>query len=167
MLTRPRPEDVDDLLELVGDESVMRWIGSEPGGREVAVEQLERWIARWEANGVGPFIVRRDGVFVGRAGLLVWDTRTWETSTYAAAGEHALTELGWAIASAHWGHGYATEAARAVRAWAYEERGFDRLVSLIDPRNVRSIRVAVKLGAEPEELVRTGHGPAIVWVHPR
>ena len=76
-------------------------------------------------------------------------------------------ELGWALARAAWGHGYATEAARAVRAWAYAERGVERLISLIDPRNVRSVRVADKLGAEPERLVSTHHGPALVWVHPR
>jgi RimJ/RimL family protein N-acetyltransferase len=54
-----------------------------------------------------------------------------------------------------------------VRAWAYDERAISRLVSLIDPRNVRSIRVADKLGAEPQQLVATPHGPAVVWVHPR
>ncbi len=54
--------------------------------------------------------------------------------------------------------GYATEAARAVRDWAHRERGIGRLISLIDPKNVRSVRVAVKLGCEPEELVRLWEG---------
>ena len=167
VLRRPEPGDVDDMVEFVGDDEVMRPIGGEAGGRDSAVEHVERWRARWERNGVGPFAVVLDGRAIGRVGLLVWDRRTWETSTYDLAGEHAETELGWALTRRYWGHGYATEAARAVREWAYAERGLDRIVSFVAPENVRSIRVAVKLGATPEQLVQTPHGPAIVWVHPR
>jgi len=167
VLRVPERGDVEDLLELVGDEELMQWIGGEAGGRAVAEESVERWLRRWEANGVGQFAVVLDGHVIGRVGLLVWDARSWETSTYERAGEHAVTELGWAISRGHWGRGYATEAARAVREWAYDDHGIQRLISLIDPRNVRSIRVADKLGAEPTELVTTAHGPALVWVHPR
>ena len=166
-LREPQLSDVDDLLDFVGDGEVQRWIGGEAGDRAAAVETVERWIARWRLNGVGQFVVLRDGRAIGRVGLLVWDERVWETSTYERAGEHAVSELGWALARAAWGRGYATEAAQAVRAWAYAECGVERLISLIDPRNVRSIRVADKLGAEPERLVATDHGPALVWVHPR
>jgi RimJ/RimL family protein N-acetyltransferase len=166
VLRKPRLEDVDDLLGFVGDDEVMRWIGGKAGGREAAIEHVERWLARWDANGVGPFAVERHGLVIGRVGLLVWDRRAWETSTYEKAGENAVTELGWALARAHWGQGLATEAARAVRDWAYAERGIERLISLIEPKNTRSIRVADKLGAVPEELVATPYGPLLVWLHP-
>jgi RimJ/RimL family protein N-acetyltransferase len=167
VLRMPQQEDVDDLLGFVGDDEVMRWIGGEAGGREAAIEHVERWIARWDANGVGPFAVVYEGHVIGRAGLLVWDRRSWETSTYERAGEHAVTELGWALARAHWGQGLATEASRAVREWAYAERGVERLISLIDPKNTRSIRVADKLGAVADELVATVYGPLLTWLHPR
>jgi RimJ/RimL family protein N-acetyltransferase len=167
VLRRPVLADVDDMLEFVGDDEVMRWIGGVAGDRAATVENIERWVARWERNGVGQFAVLLDGHAIGRVGLLVWDPRTWETSTYEQAGEHAETELGWALARRHWGHGYATEAARAVREWAYAERGIERLISLIAPDNVRSVRVAEKLGARPERQVETAHGPANVWIHPR
>ena len=132
MLRVPERGDVEDLLQLVGDEELMQWIGGEAGGRAVAEESVERWLRRWEANGVGQFAVVLDGHVIGRVGLLVWDARSWETSTYERAGEHAVTELGWAISRGHWGRGYATEAARAVRAWAYDDHGVQRLISLID-----------------------------------
>ena len=167
VLRLPRLEDVDDMLEFVGDNEVMRWIGGEAGDRTATVESVERWIAGWELNGVGGFAVVLDGRAIGRTGFLVWDTRTWETSTYEAAGEDAQTELGWAFTRRYWGKGYATEAARAARDWAYAERGVKRVISLIAPDNERSMRVAAKLGARPEEQVETNHGPANVWVHPR
>ena len=104
---------------------------------------------------------------LGRVGFLVWDSRSWQITTYADAGGHAETELGWTLAQAHWGHGYATEAARAARDWGYAERGVGRLVSLIHPENRRSIRVAEKLGASKERSIEMPSGPAAMWVHPR
>jgi len=167
VLRVPRLEDVDDMLEFVGDDEVMRWIGGTAGDRAATVESVERWIARWERNGIGQFAVLLDGHAIGRIGLLVWDTRTWETSTYEQAGEHAEIELGWALTRRYWGLGYATEAALAVRDWGYADRGVERLVSLIAPGNVRSARVAEKLGARPERQVETEDGTANVWVYPR
>jgi RimJ/RimL family protein N-acetyltransferase len=167
VLRKPQLEDVDDLLELAADEGVMGGIGSEPGGREVALEHVERWIRCWERNDVGPFLVFLDGDPIGRTGLLVFDKRTWEMSTYVDAAGHAETELGWAILSRQWGHGYATEAARAVREWVYAARGIERLISMIAPDNLRSVRVAEKLGARLERRIDAPHGPADVWVHPR
>jgi RimJ/RimL family protein N-acetyltransferase len=169
VLRMPRSDDAEGLLDFVGDGAVMRPIGSEPGGIEVAVEHLERWLARWDANGMGPFVVvlPADGRILGRVGPLVWDTRTWQNSTLADAGDHAQVELGWAIGREHWGKGYATEAARAVRTWTYDERGVERLISLIDPANKRSERVAAKLGAKPVETVQVPSGTARLWVHPR
>ena len=170
LLREPRLEDAEELLELVGDEAVMRPIGSEPGGIEVAIEHLERWRRRWEVNGMGPFLLLpKDGAIVlGRVGPLVWNTRTWETAVLADAGDDAVVELGWAVGSSHWGNGYAPEAARAVRQWVYDTHGVERLISLIDPANTKSARVAEKLDAEPTETVELFDGsPATIWLHPR
>ena len=158
VLRRPRLDD--DLTEFVSDEDMQRWIG---GVGESPREVIERWVGRWERNGVGQFIVELGGAFIGRVGFLVWDARTWETSAYDLAGEHAETELGWAILSAHWGNGYATEAAQAARRWIAR----DRIISLISPENRRSQRVAEKLGASVERRIETPGGPAEIWVHPR
>lgn len=167
LLRLPRQEDADDLLEYAGDPELARWIGGQTGDRASTEAKIEDWLARWKANGIGHFVVERGGKVLGRVGFVVWDNRSWELSTYSAAGEHAETELGWALAQAHWGSGYASEAARAARDWAYAERGVARLVSLINPANQRSIRVAEKLGASPERSIETPGGPAVVWVHPR
>ena len=92
--------------------------------------------------------------------------RNWSVSSYAAAVEPAA-EIGWAIARKHWGHGYAIEAAQAIRTWAYDDAGVEHLISLIDPTNQRSMRVAEKLAAVPGETVAIDGRPLVVWQHPQ
>jgi RimJ/RimL family protein N-acetyltransferase len=164
VLRKPRLEDAHDLVDYVGDPDVMRWIGGEVGDLAATVSTIERWLARWEENGIGHFAVEHDGRVVGRVGFHVWDADGWSVSSYAAARE-PVTELGWTIAQRYWGNGYATEAARALRTWAYA-RGIESLVSLIDPENERSIRVAEKLGASPTDTVEVDGNPIVVWRHP-
>ena len=164
MLRIPRLDDADDLLESVGDPDVMRWLDGEPGDLAVTVAKIERWLACWDQNGVGPFAVERDGRVIGRVGFLVWDADRWVVSSYADA-TTPVTELGWTLAQKHWGHGYATEAAVASRAWGYE-RGVDSLISVIHPENARSMGVAKKLGATPTDNVEVIGSPAVIWRHP-
>jgi RimJ/RimL family protein N-acetyltransferase len=166
VLRKPRLEDARDLLEYVGDPDVMRWIGGETGDLAAAVATIERWFKHWAENDIGHFSVEHEGRVVGRVGFLVWDADVWEVSSYAGASA-PVTELGWTIARRHWGHGYATEAARALRTWAYDEAGIASVISLIDPANHRSIRVAEKLAAAPGEKVSVHGSPAVVWQHPR
>jgi RimJ/RimL family protein N-acetyltransferase len=166
VLRMPQPDDADSLLEYAGDAELTRWIGGQTLDREAMVARIHEWLWRWAENGVGHFVIEREGCVLGRVGFVVWDDRSWEQSTYAAAGAHAAAELGWTLARRHWGRGYATEAARAARAWGYTARGLERVISLINPDNTRSIRVAEKLGATPERTVETPGGPAVVWVHP-
>jgi RimJ/RimL family protein N-acetyltransferase len=56
-------------------------------------------------------------------------------------------ELGWQLYEDCEGKGYATEAARALRDWAFGTLGLRTLVSYIDPGNTRSAAVAERLGA--------------------
>ena len=118
-----------------------------------------RWLDDWERFPTGKFLVERksDGALVGRAGANYYDVRTWERSP---AGQ---PELGWALAREHWGHGYATEAALAVREWLHAPH----VISLIAANNVRSQQVAQRLGARPGETVEPfDNGPHVVWEHP-
>jgi RimJ/RimL family protein N-acetyltransferase len=78
-------------------------------------------------------------------------------------------ELGWLIYAGHEGQGYASEAAAALRDWAFGQLGLQTLVSYVDPRNQRSIAVAERLGArldanadrtDPGDLVYRHQRPA-------
>ena len=156
------------MRRYASDPEVMRFLGGAPEGAVDAAAVVERWLARWEANGFGQLVVvrREDGCFLGRSGLLVWDRSTWEQSTIRDAAEPEV-ELGWTFLREHWGNGYATEAAGAARDWAWKTVGVDRLISLVDLENVRSIRVAERLGAAKTETVTLKGRPTGVWVHPR
>jgi len=143
------------------------------GGQVVPVEEhgavVERWQERWRLNAMGPFMIERrsDGRFLGRSGIVVWDSRRWTNTTVADGGRYAQPELGWAIVQAEWGNGYATEAARAVRDWVREERRVARLISLIAPENLASQRVAERLGALPGAAVKLYDSwDSVVWEHP-
>lgn len=169
VLRLPRPQDADAVAGYLGDPEVMRFLGGETVPRRDVPVVVGRWIDAWDRDGVGKFIVEHDGVVVGRVGINVWTADGWAISSFAEAGAAARPELGWTLAREHWGNGYATEAARAVRSWVYETRAWDRLISLIVPGNARSERVAGLLGAEPAETVtmRATGDRMVVWVHPR
>jgi len=159
LLRRWRDEDLEPFAALNADPETMRFFVS-PQSRAESDALAERSRRQIEEQGWGLWAVEVvDTVpFIGFVGL----ARPSFEAHFTPA-----VEVGWRLAREHWGHGYATEAARAARAWAYEERGVERLISLIDPRNTRSIRVADKLGAEPEQLAATVYGPLLVWLHPR
>jgi RimJ/RimL family protein N-acetyltransferase len=60
-------------------------------------------------------------------------------------------ELGYRFSKKHWGQGYACEAAIACRDYAFSELGAKKLISIIDPNNVASIKVAEKAGLRLEK----------------
>jgi RimJ/RimL family protein N-acetyltransferase len=68
-------------------------------------------------------------------------------------------EIGWRLTAGYWGRGYATEGARAVLAFAFDQLGLDEVVSFTVAENLRSRRVMEKLG-----MVRDA---AADFVHPR
>lgn len=157
----PRLDDVDGVSGLLADPEVMQFIGGETVPRAAVPVVVQRWIDDWQTYPAGKFIVERreDGTVVGRVGLNFFDRKTWHKSQ----APDAQPELGWVIAREHWGNGYATEAARAVRAWARR----DQLISLIAPENVRSARVAERLGAHAAGTVcLPDGGDHVIWEHP-
>lgn len=159
LLRLPQIEDAPGLLEAFADPEAMRFIGDgSTTGLAGAEEAVERWLERWNAWEIGMFVIERaeDARVLGRAGFLRWDPETWEIGGRE-------TELGWGLARKHWGHGYATEAALAVRDWGIADRGLTRLISLIRPENKRSVRVAEKIGEQYEREVAVRSLPAMLY----
>ena len=153
LLLRPLTlDDLDDMARFLSDPETMRFIGV--GGtrtRAQAQATLEWMIETLEQQGFGHLAAERkdDGVLVGRSGLNVWNPTNWTITRLDEAQGPVEIEIAYLFGRQHWGHGYATEAASAIRDWAFANLDLERLIALIYPENVRSIRVAEKLGMQP------------------
>jgi RimJ/RimL family protein N-acetyltransferase len=136
-LRRFTAADLEPLLDVFGDAEVMRYVGAErrPLGREQVEALLARADADWSEHGFGLLaITERDtGRLVGEAGL-----------QHLEAGPDI--EMGYTLARAAWGRGYATEAARAVVRWGFAGLRLHRIVAVADPANAASLHVLDKLG---------------------
>jgi RimJ/RimL family protein N-acetyltransferase len=99
-------------------------------------------IGHWQLAGAGTWAVehREAGAFVGMVG-------------YSEPEGWPGFELAWTLGYHWWGNGYATEAARAALAYAFTALERDRIISLINPENHRSVRVAERLGETLQERI--------------
>jgi len=156
LLRRPTAADVDDPPDFLADPRVMDFLG----GVEDPSGVVQRWLDEWDEYPAGKFVVETAASErIGRVGVNFYDPVRWVRSN----APDARPELTWAIAYEHWGKGYATEAAAAVRDWFSPG-----LIALIEPRNIRSQRVAERLGARPGETIELMQfGPHVVWELPR
>jgi RimJ/RimL family protein N-acetyltransferase len=110
--------DLEPYARICGDPEGMRYIG---GGalltREESEAQISRFVRHWDERGFG-----------------LW-----------SEGEHR-TEVGWRLDRAYWGRGLATEGAVASVRYGLEDLGLERIISIIQPENLASRRVAEKAG---------------------
>jgi len=123
---------------------------------ETAAEWLEWQREAWAAFGRGLWIValRDEDCPIGRIGLL--DHADWPEP-----------ELAWLLFDGYEGHGYAEEAASAVRDYAAETLGLPPLFSFIEPGNRRSLALALRLGATQERDVTLDGVSLTVYRHPK
>jgi RimJ/RimL family protein N-acetyltransferase len=138
-----RRDDLDAFAAMNADERVMRFVGARrPLAREESERLLGQIVAHWERHGFGLWAMqpRGDAAPIGFVGLAV--------PAFLPAVLPAV-EVGWRLTPGWWGHGLATEGARASVAAAWEALGLRRLLSIIHPDNERSLRVAAKLGMRP------------------
>jgi RimJ/RimL family protein N-acetyltransferase len=141
ILRPPVPGDLPWLLEAMNTEPVMRYLAGVRSADEVA-EGLAADIAAFHSGGHQRWTVwLRDGeVRVGRCGLF------HVRSPAAAPALQGQREIGWTFAEPHWGRGYASEAARAVLAYAFGSLGVPRVWSQTSDSNGGSTRMMQRLG---------------------
>jgi [ribosomal protein S5]-alanine N-acetyltransferase len=134
-------DDLDELAAILGDHQVMRYSIGGIKTRSQTQDFLNWIVSNYEKYGFGLYAVieRENQVLIGFCGLLVWFFE-----------EVQEIEMGYRFAKEHWGQGLGTEAATAVRDYAWQKLNLKRLICIIQPENTRSIRVAKKLGMEHE-----------------
>lgn len=145
LILRPwRESDRAPFAAMNADPIVMEHFPS-PNTRAESDAGFDRIVTKMSAQGFGLWAVEVPHVaeFIGFVGLNPAD---------ALLGRPVF-EIGWRLAARHWGHGYATEGARASLDYAFDVLGQDEIVSFTTTANQRSRHVMEKLGLmrRPEE----------------
>lgn len=145
LLRVPGAEDFEAWAHFMADEEATRHIGGTQV-RPVAWRSFASVLGAWHLQGFGFFSVieKASGEWVGRVGP--WQPEGWPG-----------TEVGWSIARAHWGKGYAPEAAAAAIDWVFANTAWDEVIHTISPDNSSSKAVARKLDSR---LLRMDELPA-------
>jgi RimJ/RimL family protein N-acetyltransferase len=131
-----RPDDIAPMFEVFGDQEVMRF--SQSGGDpslDVTAARVQKLIDHQAKFGFSLWVVedRETGVILGDCGLKQLE-------------DGPEIEVGYRFAKAHWGQGYATEAAAASVRHGFNTLELPRIVAVVDPANLASCRVIEKIG---------------------
>ena len=134
--------DLEALVPIMGDAEVQKFSKFGVEDRAGIQKFLKGVQAREERDGVTQYavILRETQELIGDCGIMVQQVD----------GSPEF-EIGYKLARKFWGHGYATEAAIACRNYGIKAKGIRRFVSIIDPANIASARVAQKVGMSLEK----------------
>ena len=149
-----RADDVDALLPIFSDPKVMASFGGVIFDRGQMAWWVQRNLEHQRRYGYGLFSVtlKESGLLIGDCGL-----------EHMEVLGRVETELGYDFRSDYWGRGLATEAATAVRDFAFDTLALRRLICLIRQGNEASRRVAERIGMRlSDEMVRDGR---VYWVY--
>jgi RimJ/RimL family protein N-acetyltransferase len=144
LLRMYRPEELETIYQMLSDKNVTRFY---PPGftitREVVLASMPRRLEVWRERGFAQLGVfeKETGNLVGYCGLQPFD-KTPEIEIYYGYFKDA------------WGKGYATEAARAMLRFGFEETTLDKIVAGTHPDNFASQKVLEKIGLEKQEGLR-------------
>ena len=138
-------EDLDELFALYQDPEIRRYFPDGVLNYKDTKEELE-----WHMNGhprhpelgLWATIHKETGQFIGRCGLLPWEID----------GKLEI-EIAYLLDKHFWHQGLATEAAKGIMEYGFQELHLSRLICLIDPENIPSQRVAKRIGMTLERKV--------------
>jgi len=158
LILRPwKQSDLQPFAEQNADPRVMEFF---PAclTREESDQAVERYQRHIDDHGFAFFAaeMRANGNFIGIIGLA--------HETFQAHFTPCV-EIGWRLAAAHWNQGFATEGARAIVRYAFDDLHLSNLVALTVPLNVRSRRVMEKLGMTRDPADDFDH-PGLPLGHP-
>ena len=131
------PDDLDDIHALMSDPQVMAFSLKGPYTREDSEAFLRRCRNSYRERGMGlwALVHREDSVLFGYCGFF-----------FQVVDGVDEVELGYRLVPAYWHRGLASEAAAACRDLGFQQFGLPRLISLIEPANLPSARVAQRIG---------------------
>jgi ribosomal-protein-alanine N-acetyltransferase len=130
-------EDLDAFAAIEADPDVMKYFASGPRSRETAARAIAWYRTLQEQRGRSFWAVihKADNCLIGLCGLIP-----------QRVDDSDEIEVAYRLDKSYWGQGFAAEAATAVCKWGFDHLDVPRLISIIDPDNITSIRVAEKNG---------------------
>ena len=152
ILRELREEDFPDYEILAADIEVMRYLGGKTQSRVEAWRHMGYLVGHWTLRGYGYWAAeeKATGKFIGRIGFS--NPAGWPGF-----------ELGWTIAPAYQGRGFASEGARRLLRYAFEDLDKPHVISLIHPDNTPSRKVAEKLGETLEGETEVLGMPVLIY----
>lgn len=139
-----RADDLDDYHAIVGDDRVTTWLSFDTRTRAEAEKTLGSIVERSTQEDRPDYLL---AVTPATTDQVVGFARIGPTGVRAA-------HLGYAISADHWGHGYATDAARTMLGFAFGRLGKHRVSAAIGPENAASVAVVKRLGFSYEGRIR-------------
>lgn len=142
VLRKLTPDDFDAVSAILCDPEVMKFSPLGPETREGVMGFLAATQRRYRRDGVGQWAVllKSTKACIGLCGICA--------QFVDGKMEH---ELGYRLARPYWGKGLATESASACRDYGFGPKGLPRLISIVQPENKASVRVAEKIGMTLEK----------------
>lgn len=136
--------DAPALKSILGDAEVMRYSVIGVHNKKQIKQFIEQRLLSYLERGFGLYALvhKQNQETIGYCGFFI-----------QSIAEQREVEVGYRLAKQYWGRGLATEAAQAVIKYGRERFDFQRYICLIEPDNIRSIRVATKLGMTLEKKI--------------
>ncbi len=136
-----REVDLEPLAALWADPDVTCYMGGPRNYEEIlGILREDAQANPQPAFDLWPVIEKETGQIIGTGGILDKDID--------GRNQH---EIIYVLAKSAWGKGFATELASSLRDYAFTELGLKRVTALVDPENVKSARVAIKIGLRYEK----------------
>ena len=157
-----RLEDFVHSAAMWADARITEHTTGKPQSEEESWTRFLRYAGHWSVMGFGYWVVeeKASGNFLGEVGFADYK-RDIQPSL------KGVPEIGWALAAHAHGKGFATEAVRAVVAWADEHLPSPQTACIINPENLPSIRVAVKCGYRESQPATYKGQPTKLFIRDR
>jgi len=136
-----KEDDIFSLHPIFSDSETMKYYPA-----PFSLEQTQNWIKknqnRYDEDGFGLWgiCLKETKELIGDCGLIK-----------QKVDGRVEVEIGYHVNKEYWARGFASEAAKGCRDYGFDQLGLLKLISIIDPNNKPSIRVAEKIGFRKEK----------------